>query len=235
MIVLEHLTKVSGSVFNSRKVLSSVNLEIPSDQRIALVGSSAEDRRILVDLLGGVALPTAGRVIRKAEVSFPVGQLPGFSKDLTVRVNVAHVARLYGANVKTTVEIVEKLIDLGNVFDKPYDDMPRQLRKPLAQIVAFAIPFDAYILTDDSLRPVQESRHRRDRDDHSAACYALFQARLKTSGMIIPTDDLDFAREHCEMGMVLYQGRLELLDDVDDSFRLGQEHRGRRRRRRSAS
>jgi capsular polysaccharide transport system ATP-binding protein len=217
MIILHEVTKLVAS----RPVLSSASIKIPSDRRIALVGGSDREKDILIGILAGGVMPSSGRVERRAEVSFPVGSLPGFSKEFSVRVNVAHVARLYGANVRQTVDIVETAFNSGAAFDKRYEQLSRDLRKPLAQIVAFALPFDVYALTDDRFQPpaAKPQRHQRG-GDHSAACFALFKARLRTSGMIIPTNDTEFIREYCDAAMLLDRGRLRLFDDPNEAVGL---------------
>jgi len=231
MIILDQLSKVVRSDNKTRNVLSSQTIEIPSNRRIALLGSSEDDKRILIELLAGLIMPDAGRIVRKAQLSFPVGQLPGFSKELSIRVNVAHVARLYGANVGQTVKMVERIFTVGKALDRPYGDLPRKMRRPLSQIVAFSLPFDAYLLTDDKLRPEPgKSKSERGEDDFSASCSALFQARMQTSGMIIPTDDSGFAREHCEIGLVLDNGRLKLVDDFSEVSEVPRLKRQRHRR-----
>jgi capsular polysaccharide transport system ATP-binding protein len=212
MIILEQLTKVAGA---RRTILSSVNLEIPSDRRIALVGRVEEDKRELINLLAGLSLPTSGRIERLAEVSFPVGELPGVSREHSIRVNVAHVARLYGADVMETIRLVEQIMRLGEDFDKPYDSLPRPLRKPLAAAVAFAVPFDVYLLSDGILQRTIEGRASQRQD---AITLALFEARAKTSGMIIATNNVRYAREICEMALLLDNGRLELFADVARAF-----------------
>ena len=151
MIILHQLTKTEGSFFKRRHILSSATLEIPTDRRIALVTQADGDRKTFIELLAGLARPTSGTITRLAEVSFPVGQLPGFSRDHTVRLNVAHAARLYGAEVAHTIDVVEQVMNMGRSFDRPYAAMPGKLRRPLAEAVAFALPFDLYLLTDDAL------------------------------------------------------------------------------------
>lgn len=214
MIIFDRLTKTVGS----KKVLSSVSIQIPTDRRIALVGGEEADKQIVLEILAGTAMPTVGRINRAAHVSFPVGRLPGFSSDLTVRLNVAHVARLYGANIRQTVRIVEKALRIGPVFDKPYAEVPKNMRRPLAQIVAFTLPFDAYILLDDKFRPPPKERPEGEQIDHPTVCFEMFRRRLRTSGMIIPTQNVNFAQEYCELGLVLRDGRLELFEDIGEAF-----------------
>src|SRR5688572_28339887 len=215
MIILNQVTKTIGPVFKRRQVLSSVTIQIPTDRKIALLSQADKDKTIFVELLAGLAKPTSGTITRLAEVSFPVGQLPGFSRDHTVRLNVAHAARLYGAEVAGTVNVVEEVMELGKAFDRPYGELPNKLRWPLAQVVAFALPFDLYLLTDDTLGWPSAARPKRRRS--AAPAQLLFEARAKTSGIIIPTQNVDYAREVCDMAMVLQNGALELFKDVDEA------------------
>lgn len=193
----------------TRAVLSSVNLVIPSDRRIALLGPSILDNRLFLNLLGGIILPRAGRIVRKAKVSFPVGHLGGFAAKLPVRSNVAHLARVYGADVATMVEFVERVAGLGPSFNKPFMLLSSSMKRHLGRIVGYAIPFDLYVLTEEIVRG-----KNKDRD----ISYDLFQARSRTAGMIIPTDSAQFAREHCEMALVLYGGQLILFDQVEKAL-----------------
>jgi capsular polysaccharide transport system ATP-binding protein len=206
-------------------------VQIPSDRRIALLGPSDKDNQILIDILAGGLMPTAGRVIRKAAVSFPVGRLPGLSSDLTVRVNVAHVARLYGADVRQLLNFVERVLGIGQAFDKPYSEMPSSMRRPLAQVVALGLPFDTYLLADDSLSRGKASRRGR-KNDSSSRQKDIFEARWQTAGMIVPTQDLEFARGHCELGLLLREGRLKLIEDLEAfAARFGRRQRMKKKRR----
>jgi capsular polysaccharide transport system ATP-binding protein len=232
MIILDQLSKTVGPFFKRRSVLAAVTLQIPTDQRIALVSQPEEDKKRLIELLAGTAKPTSGTITRLAEVSFPVGHQLGFAKEHTVRLNVAHIARLYGADVAATVDVVEQVLDMGKAFDKSYEHMSRKLRQPLAQAVALALPFDLYLLTDDRLGRSGAGRGGRS----AASTQLLFEARAKTSGMIIPTRNVKYAREICHMALVLRNGALELFKNVDEAFdavgrRGDREGRGDRRER----
>src|SRR5262245_51228143 len=205
MIILEQVTKFVSIRGETMQILSSASVNIPSDRRIALLGPSERDKDVVVNLLTGQMLPSAGRIVRKAHVSFPVGQLPGLARELSLRRNVAHVARLYGADVRQTVEFVQSVLDVGEYFDKPYIKLTPRMRKPFAQILGFSIPFDTYVLADDKLRGEREFKEK---------CYAAFQARARTSGMIIPISNQRFAREYCDMSLVVHQGKLRLFETV---------------------
>lgn len=208
MIALENVTKIVSFSGDKRKALSSVSVNIPSNKRIALLGPLEQDKNILIDLLAGISLPSSGRILRKARVSFPIGYLGGFAPDMSVRHNVAHVARLYGADVRSVTEFVERLANLGASFNRPYRDLPSDVKRRLGQIVAYSIPFDVYVLN------LGRGGWRQLGD----ALQALVEARVRPGGMIIGTCNARFAREYCDMGIVLHRGQVLLFDDVEQAI-----------------
>jgi capsular polysaccharide transport system ATP-binding protein len=214
MILLDQVTLTATVRINVmraevRTVISSASLAIPSDRRIALLGPSDEDKKVLINLLGGVVLPRKGRILKKAKVSFPVGYLGGFTVDFSPRKNVAHLARLYDADVETVVDFVENTTVLGPAFDKPYKLLTGPQRRQLGRVVGYSIPFDVYVLTEEIVNG---------RNKENDISYHLFQARSRTAGMIIPTQNPKFAREHCEMGLVLNDGDLRFFDSIENAI-----------------
>jgi capsular polysaccharide transport system ATP-binding protein len=210
MIVLENVSKTVLSLGQMRPVLSGVSVQIPSDRRIAIFGKSPEDRKVFIELLSGLTLPTSGRIVRLVRVSFPAGDTGGFDVDLSVRFNVAHAARLYDADVAAVVEFVRDVSELGAAFEKPFGMLDRERRRLVSRIVAYSIPFDVYLLTSEVTK-------RKDRNPSKDKPLALFEARAQTSGMIMPARTFRSAHEFCDMGMILHEGRVLLFDDLEQA------------------
>ncbi len=206
MIVLHNTSKHTKQRF----LLRHTNLlSIPSNRRIALVGSSEADKREIIDLIGGVRLPSTGHIRRYAELSFPIGHLGSQSRDLSVRQNVAHVARLYGMDVAQVTSFVAAVLDHGPMYDRPLRDFPQEQLRTLGAIIALSIPFDTFLLADDVFVGGGRLKER---------CYALFRARIEKSGAIISTRNEQFARQNCDMGLLLHNGVLSLFDDIDEAL-----------------
>lgn len=222
MILLEEVTKVVINGGKSRKVLSGVTAAIPTNRRIALLSTSDEDAKVLIDILAGKTLPTSGNMTRRARVSYPVGDVSGFDLDMTVRSNVAYVAQLYGVDVKSTVSFVERSTRLGRAFDKPFRDLPRGARTTLGQIVTYSIPFDLYLLNRDSTG----------QNNIQSAATAVLDARLaQSAGLIAAVNVPPFARQRCDMGLVLHNGHLTAVPDLDQAFSMARQLRRERRPR----
>jgi capsular polysaccharide transport system ATP-binding protein len=220
MIILDSVTAFSGRGGRGKELLSAASLIIPSDRRIALLGRSRDETSSLLNLFGGLQAPAGGHVIRKARVSFPAGYLGGFVRDLPVRVNVAHLARIYQADVPTTVGFVDHALRLGAAYDKPFDELPRKTQKRLAAFLVYVLPFDVYLQSDEV---AAGKRNRKNVALH------LFEERHRTAGMIITTSNPKFAVDYCDMAMVLSNGQLILSDDVEAAFALIPQRERRRK------
>jgi capsular polysaccharide transport system ATP-binding protein len=206
MIIFEHVTQFLGTHSGRRTVLADASISIPSNRRIALLGTSDEDNKVVVDLLTGVLTPHAGHVGRRAKVSFPAGEIRPFAGELSVRSNVMHVARLYGVDVQDVVNFVERVADMGASFDRPYGALPRAVRRQLSQIVAYCLPFDVYVLNELGRGGTQSL---------TTVIEALFEARARSCGIIVPTRDIQLARRFCDAGLLLHGRQIFLFDELE--------------------
>jgi capsular polysaccharide transport system ATP-binding protein len=225
MIVLDGVTKTTGEGSNQRVLLKAARVSLPSNSRIAVLARRPRDKDTFIDLLAGLELPDRGRIVRNARVSFPAGHLGGFTNQLSVRLNVAYAARLYGADVDSVVDFVAKVSRLKADYDKPYGDLPKRARRDFSEILALSIPFDVYLLSDEVVRGAEKRSRTEIR--------ALFEARAKTSGMIIAVEDLTFAREFCDMGLVLSDGQAHLFKSLEQAAALYENAKVKKEKRRA--
>jgi len=207
-IILQNVTKTVKRLGLNRDVLSAVNAVIPSDRRIALLTPRSEDRQVFIELLAGVTLPTAGRIIRRASVSFPVGYLGGFEPALSIKVNIEHAARLYGVDGRAIVTFMRQVVDFSDVFERPFRELPASKRKQLGYILPYTIPFNIYLLDAEPAKAPVECR---------STVRELFIMRAASSGIIVATGSHRFARTYCDMVMVLADGHLRIFDSVEEA------------------
>jgi capsular polysaccharide transport system ATP-binding protein len=128
-----------------------------------------------------------------------------------VRVNIAHVARLYGADPDEIVSFVSRIRHFRPTLNKKFSEVPGPLRHDLGVLVASLIPFDVYLL------PSEISKLRISPAFKSIAS-AILQQRARTSGMIVQTQDPKFVRKECDMVILLHRGKLLLYDDVEKAL-----------------
>jgi capsular polysaccharide transport system ATP-binding protein len=206
MIVFERVTQFSGNPANPRIVLSDASFAIPADRRIALLGISEEDKKVVIDLLAGILTPHVGHITRHAKVSFPAGDTRAFAGELSVRSNVMHVARLYGVDAQEVADFVKNVVNMGASFDAPFAALPVTVRRQISQVLAYCLPFDVYILYE----PIRAGSLGL-----AEVIKALFETRVRSCGIIVPMRDLQAARQFCDMGLLLHGRQAFLFDELD--------------------
>lgn len=216
MIHLESVTSVLRPGTMSPTVLNDVSIKLPTFERFVVLGRERSGKTTLIRLLSGLILPMSGVITRYARVSFPVGFMGGYKSALSVRENVAHVARLYGAEVNQVVEFVSELTGLGFALRDLYENLPHHNRVRLAYAVSYAIPFDVYLI--DNKIAVGGSAFRQ-------RCERIFEARANSSGFILATSTPSYAKRFANKGAILHNGKIVMYDDLDraiwDFDRLG--------------
>lgn len=214
MISLHNVTKRILLHGKDREVLSGVSLTIPTDRRIALLKPNEHDKLVFLHLLAGIILPTRGRIVRKARVSFPVGYLGGFSPELSVRHNIMHVARLYRVNAAELLAFVEQVGEFSMLLDQRFQHLPGPLKNQLGLIIAYGIPFDVYLL------PRERGRAKGNPADFQQTAMALHEMRARTCGMIVVVNNPNLARNQYDGALILHRGRLHYFDDMEAALSL---------------
>jgi capsular polysaccharide transport system ATP-binding protein len=205
-----HLHNVSSVLTSGRlrtNVLDDVSIALPTDRRLVILGQDGSGKTTLIRLLSGAVMPTSGAVVRHARVSFPVGFSGGYKRTLSAHENIAHVARLYGADVDEVVEFVSQVTGFGHALGELFEDLPSHIRGRLAYAVSYAIPFDVYLIDNSVAWGDQDFRQK---------CEQMYEARAQTSGIIYATRAPRFARRYGgTVGAILHNGKLVLYDDLD--------------------
>lgn len=63
ILKIEHLSKIYGKGENQVKAIDDVSFSIPKGQFVAIIGPSGSGKSTLLHILGGVDVPTSGKVI----------------------------------------------------------------------------------------------------------------------------------------------------------------------------
>jgi capsular polysaccharide transport system ATP-binding protein len=208
MIVLDNVSLNVRDGWKARPVILNVTLAIPANRRIALLGGLPEQRNAVLNLISGTLLPTKGRIVRKSRTSFPTTLTRAFDATISLRSNLHFVASVYDVNSDELIEFVTSVLDFGSDFDKPYQNLPQDIRRQLVQIVALCLPFDIYIINgifSGGPKPLRD------------AALALFDIRSQNSGIILNSRNMRLATKHCEMALVIEGNSLILCNSTADA------------------
>jgi capsular polysaccharide transport system ATP-binding protein len=199
MIRLDHVSKTFAVRGVRTEVARDLSFAFPPGACTGLLGRNGAGKSTLLAMIAGIVRPDSGRILRRGSVSWPVGFQGSFHPDLSGAENTRFAARLYGADTRAAESFVRDVAGLGKSFALPVRGYSAGMRARLAFALSMAIPFDTYLI--DEVTSVGDAAFR-------ATSETLLTERLKTSGAVIVSHQMDLLRRLCGPGVVLENGRL---------------------------
>jgi capsular polysaccharide transport system ATP-binding protein len=219
MIRLDHVTKSYKHKGEIRYIVKDVSFTIPRGESIGLLGRNGAGKSTLLRLIAGTIKPTSGRILRHANVSFPLGFQGSFNASLTGEQNVRFVARIYGCETEDLVNYVADFAELGNAFHMPVKTYSSGMKARLAFGVSMGINFDYYLV--DEITAVGDINFKK-------KCKHVFQEKLQRSDIIMVSHSNQSLKEYCTTGVVLEDGNLTYFPNIDDAILMHDDNMARR-------
>jgi capsular polysaccharide transport system ATP-binding protein len=209
MIQCEQLTKRYPMGSGYKSVFKDLDFEIEPGKHVGLLGRNGAGKTTLIKLLGGVELPTSGRIKRGMSVSWPLGFGGGFQGSLTGYDNARFISRIYGQDYEDIRGFVEDFTELGAQLKMPVKTYSSGMKARLAFALSLTIEFDCYL--------IDEVIMVGDADFHRKCHYELFEKRADRA-LILASHSPDLIREFCNCAMVLHQGRGSMFRDLNEAL-----------------
>lgn len=214
MIICENLGKSYKVGRNDKIVFKNLNCTVQRGERIGLLGRNGAGKTTLIKLIGGVELPTRGKIRRKMSVSWPLGFGGGFQGSLTGYDNAKFIARIYNKQYNEMREFVEEFTELDKQLSMPVKTYSAGMRARLAFALSLAIEFDCYLI--DEIIMVGDQNFQR------KCHYELFEKRSDRS-LILASHSLEIVRDYCSRAMVINSGEAIIYDDVNSALKVYSE------------
>lgn len=192
-----------------KQVLKGINLDIGPGDRVGLLGRNGAGKSTLIKLIGGVELPTSGKVHRGMTCSWPLGFNGGFQGSLTGYDNARFIARIYGQEYATMRQFVEDFTELGRQLRMPVKTYSSGMRARLAFALSLAIEFDCYL--------IDEVIMVGDKNFQDKCHFELFEKR-KDRAIVLASHSPDSIRDFCNRSVVLQDGHLAEFTDVEEGL-----------------
>ncbi|MGR3617177.1 MAG: ABC transporter ATP-binding protein [Paracoccaceae bacterium] len=215
MVRLDNISKTLRAGPVHRTVAQNISLNVLPGQAVALLGRNGVGKSTLLQMIAGSVRPDVGRVVVKGSVSWPVGFQGSFHPDLTGAQNARFLARVYGVDTKEFLAFIANFAELGPQINSPVRGYSSGMRARLGFACSMGIRFDTYLI--DEVTSVGDSRFR-------SKCAEILQDRLRYSGAVLVSHNLDDLRRLCSMGAVLEKGRLHVYSDLERAIDLHERH-----------
>lgn len=209
MIVCENLHKSYPMGHGRKQVLKGLDLTIDRGEHIGLLGRNGAGKTTLIKMIGGVEMPTSGRIRRGMSISWPLGFGGGFQGSLTGYDNARFIARIYDREYREIRDFVEDFSELGAQLKMPVKSYSSGMRARLAFALSLAIEFDCYLIDEVILVG--------DKNFHQKCHYELFEKRSDRA-LILASHSDGVIREFCNRALVLERGHGTLYADVNEGL-----------------
>lgn len=209
MIHCEQVTKTYPLGSGRKIVLKGVDFDIRPGEHVGFLGRNGAGKTTLIKLIGGVEMPTSGKIRRNMSVSWPLGFGGGFQGSLTGYDNARFIARIYGQEYREIRDFVEDFSELGPQLKMPVKTYSSGMKARLAFALSLAIEFDCYL--------IDEVIMVGDQNFHKKCHYELFEKRGDRA-LIFASHSPELVREFCNRAMVLHQGQGTIYTDVDEAL-----------------
>lgn len=219
MIRLDHVTKRFKLKGETRYIVKDVSFTIPRGNSIGLIGRNGAGKSTLLKMIAGTIKPTSGKIIRLANISFPLGFSGSFNGSLTGEQNVRFVARIYGHDTDQLVDYVQDFAELDRSYYMPVKTYSSGMKARLAFGVSMGIDFDYYLV--DEITAVGDTNFKK-------KCKKVFQEKLHKSDIIMVSHAVPTLREYCSAGIVLEDGVLTYFPDISDAVKMHVKNMARR-------
>ena len=191
-----------------RRVLDHINLEVQPGQKLGILGRNGAGKSTLIKLIGGVEMPTAGRIERTMSVSWPLAFGGAFQGSLSGLDNLRFICRIYRLSYEPTRRFVDDFAELGRQLGEPVKTYSSGMRARLAFALSIAIEFECYLI--DEVIMVGDARF------YDRCKEELFSKRSDRA-LILVSHDMNFIREVCDSAGVIHQHVLTMCNSVSDA------------------
>ena len=206
MITLRNICKTYAHGRMRKQVLNNVNLDVERGQRVALLGRNGAGKSTLIKLIGGVEMPTSGKITRQMTISWPLGFAGGFQGSLTGYDNARFIARIYQRTYAQVRDFVEEFTELGSQLRMPVKTYSSGMRARLAFALSLAIEFDCYLI-DEIILVGDQNFHRK-------CQYELFEKR-RDRAMILASHSTEVVRKFCDRAVLIHKATATDYEDVN--------------------
>jgi capsular polysaccharide transport system ATP-binding protein len=218
MIETVNLTKEYRTDTGKVVALDGVSIQIRPGQRIGVLGENGSGKSTLIRLIGGVEMPSKGKIVRRMSVSWPLAYRGGLHPDLSGVNNLRFLSRIYDRPFEEVYAYVEDFTELGNRLKDPVYTYSSGMRAKLSFGICFAIEFDCYLI--DEIIAVGDQRFRRKCREE------LFEKR-RDRALLMVSHQPATIQQSCDIGILISEGRLV------DKFDIAADHKWRQHVRRA--
>jgi ABC-type polysaccharide/polyol phosphate transport system ATPase subunit len=197
------------SLFERRKVLTGVSLEVRRGESIGLLGRNGSGKSTLLKALSGIIQPTSGELIVRGRIAPMLALGVGLEKELSGYENIKLCGTLMGMTRKEIDEAMDSIIEFSELGDDVYMQVKRYSSGMMARLsFAIAIAKDPEILMVDEALSVGDAGFR-------AKCLQrIHEVRERGSTILYVSLSPEDVETFCDRAAFLKNGKIHMIGTV---------------------
>ena len=216
--VVQRLTRRTASPYLRVNALEDLSLEVPSGDRLGVIGHNGAGKSTLLKVLAGIYPPTSGTLQVEGQISSLFDIALGFEQEATGWENICYRGYLQGETPRTNkdkMQPIAEFSELGKFLDTPVRYYSAGMRLRLAFSIATAI--EPEVLLVDEVLSVGDMAFTE------KAAQRMREMMDKAQLIVMVSHDLEAVKRLChrvvwmDHGRVRQQGRpAEVIEAYTD-------------------
>jgi ABC-2 type transport system ATP-binding protein/lipopolysaccharide transport system ATP-binding protein len=193
------------------RALNDVTLDIEDGDRVGLVGANGAGKTTLLRVLGGIYLPSRGRVYSSGKISAVLDVSLGLNPDATGRENIilrGMYMNIHPREMRARVDEIAEFTELGPYLDMPARTYSAGMMVRLGFAVSTCIPPE--ILLMDEWLSAGDARFL------DKAQKRMEQFVGSSSILVLASHSPTLLSKWCNRGILLQQGRIVQQGNIED-------------------
>jgi len=202
--------------YKENKAINGISFTINKGEGVAFFGKNGAGKSTILKMITEVSFPTEGTITVNGRVSALLELTAGFNPEFTGRENISLKCNIMGMSDAEIKEVEPAIIEFANLGD--YIDQPvRTYSSGMKARLGFAINvnIEPEILIVDEALSVGDKAFR-------VKCKRKIREIMKHDDItfLFVTHAANFAKEFCERGIVLEDGKIKFDGDIDEAIAL---------------
>jgi capsular polysaccharide transport system ATP-binding protein len=209
MIHFKNVSKYYPTKQGRSYVFKDINMSLPTDRNIAILGPNGVGKSTLIKMLGGADFPSSGEIKSEQRISWPLGLQGGLQGSMSARENVRFVARINGFRDTQPVEQqVADFAQIGSYFDEPVKTYSNGMRSKITFGLAMAFELNFDVLLIDELTAVGDANFK-------AKSKKILLEKYEDTKLIMVNHSISELKQFCQAGVVIKNQTLNYYPDLD--------------------
>ena len=212
MLEFENVSKSFWTGTQRKVILDKVSFRVELGNSLGILAPNGTGKTTLINMMAGLEKPDDGEIRRGCNVSFPLGFMGGVISRISAHENARYIAKLYGLDPDYVEAYCRWLCNLGEYFDQPLGTYSSGMRARFSFSLMLALDFDIYLI-DEGMPGSTDTEFNR-------KAGAILEERLRTTTIVIVSHQADILEKFARSAGVLMNGRLHLLDTLEEAKQL---------------